>query len=129
MGPGEQALQRLTDSVMEFGVDPDQSRMLGILEAAYPLFQGDRLLESRYWRLWAIHQAAAGRTNQAVQEEEKAIHLGYPMGHLYNELGCLLFKENRLSESKEAFEEALRLKPNCTNAKVNLQNLSLLKPR
>lgn len=112
---------------MELGVDPDQSRMLAILEGAYPLFQGDHLLESRYWRLWAIHQAAAGRTDQAIQGEEKAIHLGYPMGHLYNELGCLLFKENRLAESKETFEEALRLKPDCSNAAVNLQNLSVPK--
>ncbi len=122
----DQSLEELTDSVMEFGVAPDQSRMLGVLEKAYPLFKGDRILESRYWRLWAIHQAATGRTDLASQGEEKAIRLGYPMAHLYNEWGCLLFKEGRLADSRNAFEEALRLKPNCTDAAVNLHNLSLL---
>ncbi len=121
----DRSLEALTDSVMEFGVDPDQSRMLGILERAYPFFKGDRILESRYWRLWAIHQAAAGRMDLAVQGEEKAVRLGYPMAHLYNEWGCLLFKEGRPADSRKAFGEALRLNPNCTNAAVNLHNLSL----
>ncbi len=64
-----------------------------------------------------------GHWDEAIGDEKKAILLGRPMAHLYNELGCVLFKEKRLAESRTAFEEALRLKPNCTDAVSNLKNL------
>jgi len=120
----DESFAELTRQVMELGVDPDQKAMLCLLDQAYPLFKGDPLLESRYWRIRAIHETAAGHLKQAIEDENKAISLGHPMAHLYNELGCLLFKEDRPVESKKAFEEALRLKPNCTNAFFNLENLS-----
>ena len=123
----DRSLSELTYEVMETGVNPDQGKMLGILDRAYPLFKGDRFLELRYWRIRAIHLAAANRLPEAVEDEEKAISLGFPMAHLYNELGCLLYKENRFVESRQAFQKALGLKPNCTNAAYNLANLSLLK--
>ncbi len=123
----DSSLGELTRLVMELGVDPDQGQMLDVMEKAYPLFQGDRLLESRFWRLMAIHQTAAGKWEEAARDEKKALVHGYPMAHLYNELGCILFMENRITESRRAFEKALRLKPNCTDAALNLQNLLGLK--
>ena len=118
------SLGEVTRLVMELGVDPDQSAMFAALDQAYPRVKGDRLLESRYWRIYALHQAAAGQPSQAVLDEEKAITLGYPMAHLENESGCLLFKQGRRAKAKEAFERALVLKPNCTNAAGNLANLA-----
>jgi tetratricopeptide (TPR) repeat protein len=120
----DQSLKDLTRLVMDLGVYPDQEPMLEVLKKAYPFFKGDRLLESRYWRIRAIHETVAGHLDEAIADDKKAIFLGYPMAHLYNELGCLLFKEKRINESKKAFEEALRLKPNCTDAYLNLQNLT-----
>jgi hypothetical protein len=120
----DQSLKDLTRLVMDLGVYPDQESMLEVLNKAYPFFKGDPLLESRYWRIMAIHQNAAGKQGEAIEDEKKAIALGYPMAHLYNELGCLLFEEKRMAESKKSFEEALLLKPNCTDAYSNLQNLN-----
>lgn len=120
----DQALDELTRQVMDLGVDPDQTQMLETLGKAYPLFKDDRLSESRYWRLWAIHEAAAGRWEEAITGEKKAMGLGYPMAHLQNELGCLLLKVGRLAESKATLRETLKLKPNYTDAIVNLQNLA-----
>jgi 4-amino-4-deoxy-L-arabinose transferase-like glycosyltransferase len=120
------SLSELTRLVMELGVDPDQRQMQEVLDKAYPFFKGDHLLESHFWRIRAIHSSAAGQVAQAVEDEKVAIRSGYPMAHLYNELGCLLYKENRLIESRKAFEEAACLKPNCTAAAVNLQNLIAL---
>lgn len=122
----DHSLKELTYLVMETGVDPDQSRMLGVLERAYPFFKGDPLLESRYWRIRAVHESAEPDISQAVEDEEKAIRLGRPMAHLYNEMGCLLFKEGKRALARKAFEETLRLKPNCTDAGENLNNLNLM---
>ena len=118
-----QSLKDLTRMVMDLGVYPNQGPMLEVLKKAYPFFKGTPLLESRYWRIAAIHESVAGKLDEAVEDEKKAITSGYPMAHLYNELGCLLFEEKRNSESKNTFEEALRLRPNCTDAYSNLQNL------
>src|SRR6185295_16854765 len=119
------SLKNMNFLVMEKGVTPDQTDMLGVLKKAYPFFKGDRLLESRFWRMKALHDSATQNINAALEDEEKAIRLGYPMAHLYNEKGCLLYEENRVAEAQKAFEEALRLRPNCTDAAVNLNNLLL----
>ena len=123
----DRSLGDLTRLIVDRGEDANQEPMLKILEKAHPCFKGDRLLESRFWRLYMLHQLAAGQLELAVEGEEKAVRQGYPMAHLENELGCLLYKDNRLVESRKAFEQALRLEPNCTDAAANLQNLSLLK--
>ncbi len=123
----DQSLKELNLLVMEQGVTPYQGGMLGVLEKSYPFFRGDPFLESRYWRIVALHDLAAGNTPQAIENEEKAASRGFPQAHLYNEMGCLLFKEGKKEESGEAFRKALRLKPNYTNAADNLQGLAALK--
>lgn len=119
------SLKELTRLVMEEGVNPDQGRMLRVLAEAYPNFKGDRFLESRYWRIMAMHHLAEGNRKEAIRDEEKAIERGYPMAHLYNEMGCLLFKEGHTAEAEKAFREALKRKLNLTDAASNLQNLLL----
>ncbi len=120
------ALKDLNYLVMEEGVNPDQTNMLAVLKKAYPYFEGDRLLESRFWRIKALHDNVAQNIDASLEDEEKAVQKGYPMAHLFNEKGCLLYKEKRVEEAKKAFEEALRLKPNCTDAAINLRNLLIL---
>jgi len=119
----DQSLRELTRMVMDLGVYPEQGPMLETLKEAHPFFKDDPLLESRYWRIAALHQGAVGNWDEAIEDEKKAILLGHPMAHLYNEMGCLLFEQKRTAEAQKAFEEALRLKPNCTDAYSNLQNL------
>ncbi len=121
----DQSLKELTRLIIELGVTPDQKLMKDVLEKAYPLFQGDPLLESRYWRAMAVHHLAEQNLNAAIEDERKAIRLGYPMAHLYNELGCLLSEQGKTAESRKAFENAIRLKPNCTNAGENLRKILL----
>jgi tetratricopeptide (TPR) repeat protein len=123
-----QSLAELDRLVMERGVDPDQGPMLGVLSRAYPNFKGDPLLESRYWRITALHHAAGGDFASAVSDESKAIRQGLPLAHLYNELGCLLFKEGDGAGARRAFQSALAARPNLTNALENLGNLSAVAP-
>jgi tetratricopeptide (TPR) repeat protein len=119
----DRALKELTYRVMQKGVTGEQAGMLAVLEKAYPLFEGDRLLGSRYWRIMALHRLAGGDRVGAIRDEQKAVERGYPMAHLYNEMGCLLFQEHRVKEAERAFRKALTLKPNCTNAASNLEGL------
>ena len=119
----DQSLKELTRLVMELGVDPDQSQMMAVLDWAYPSFKGDLFLESRYWRIRAFHHAAEGKIDEAVMAEQQGIEKGLPMAQLYNDMGCLLFKESKLPEARKAFEGAMRQRLNLTNAAENLRNL------
>ncbi len=123
----DHSLGEMTYEVMETGVNPDQNSMLDLLNRIYPLFRGDPFLESRYWRIRAVHAAAGQKIGEAEEDEFKAIHLGLPMSHLYNELGCLFFKDGKKEKARRAFEAAMSLKPNCTDAVENLKNLALIK--
>ena len=122
----DQSLEALTRLVMERGVDPDQGPMLDVLEKAYHQFEGDPLLESRYWRIKALHHVAEGKTEEAITDEGNAIKRGLPLAHLYNEMGCFLFKQNQTKEALAAFQSAVLQKKNYTDASVNLANLNLL---
>jgi tetratricopeptide (TPR) repeat protein len=121
----DQALAELTDQVMELGVDPDQRAMLGVLDKGYPLFHGDPLLESRFWRIRAIHLCAKNEYGQAIEDEQKAVQKGHPMAHLFNEMGCMLYKQGRWGEARKAFQMALKSKPNASDASKNLEVLIL----
>ena len=110
---------------MDLGVDPDQSQMMEVLQKAYSNFKNDLLLESRYWRIMALHHCAEGKLDEAAADYQKAIQRGGPQAHLYNELGCLWHLEKKNVEAEKAFEQALRLKPNLTGAAENLKNLLL----
>ncbi len=120
----DRSLNDLTYLVMELGLDPDQNQMLAVLDKAYPSFKGDPLLESRFWRIRALHELANDRTEEAILDEQKALERGAPMAHLYNEMGCLLFKEKNVAEAKKAFEKAIQCRPNCTDAAQNLKALT-----
>ncbi len=121
----DQSLSPLTYLVMDLGVDPDQSQMMEVLQKAYSNFKNDLLLESRYWRIMALHHCAEGKLDEAAADYQKAIQRGGPQAHLYNELGCLWHLEKKNVEAEKAFEQALRLKPNLTGAAENLKNLLL----
>jgi tetratricopeptide (TPR) repeat protein len=121
----DQSLMDLTDEILERGVDPHQEKMLQTLQAAYPFFQGDPFLESSYWRIAALHEAAGGRLPQAVEDEQRAIDRGYPLADFYNELGGLYVREGDMVSAEQSYKKALGLVPNHTNAGMNLGLVSI----
>jgi len=120
------ALNELTYQVMENGVDPVQGPMLRVLDQAYPLFRGDLLLESRYWRIRALHDLAGGDRPVAIQDYRYALSKGLPQAELYDELGKLEWKAGNAKEAEGAFQGALACRPNLTDAALNLQALENL---
>jgi hypothetical protein len=125
----DRALNELTYQVMQTGVNPDQSVMLRLLDQAYPLFQGDPLLESRYWRIRALHHLADNNLAGAIADYQNALTKGVPQAHLYDELGKLEWKEGKAKESERNFKAALACRPNLTDAAQNLQALETLKEK
>jgi hypothetical protein len=119
----DRALDPLVDQVLERGVDPDQTAMLHDLQGDYPDFRGDPFLEPFFWRLSAIHEAAAGRYAQAVDDETKALQKAPAQADLFNERGCLRIKTGDLSGAKKDFALAVQCRPDYTNALENLRAL------
>ena len=108
---------------MQLGVDPDQSAMLKTLRQAYPAFEKDPFLRSVFWRISAIHYAAAGDFQEAVRDETLALQWGFPQAELFNERGCLRLKLGDLKSAANDFQLALKTAPNYTNALANLNSL------
>jgi tetratricopeptide (TPR) repeat protein len=115
------SLREVTYSMMEKGVDPNQGPLLKNLEKVYPFFQGDPLLESRYWRIRAVHHLVGGQDTEALGDYQKAIQKGLPQAHLYDEMGKLQWKMGRREEAKKSFEEAVSSRLNLTDAAQNIQ--------
>lgn len=124
----DRALAPLVDRVMEAGVDPDQGAMLKTLRDAYPSFQGDPYLESVFWRIVAIHQAAAGHWRQAVADETQALQKGFPQAEIYNERGLLKLKTSDFQGARKDFIHAMECRPNHTDAELNLKFLASQPP-
>jgi hypothetical protein len=81
----------------------------------YPLVKGDPFLESCFgewvtqFHWGADHQANILLMKHALQE-------GYHCAHLYYKLGQFLYLDNRLSEAKKAFQQAVMCPINETDA-------------
>ena len=123
----DQALRQLTYLVMQAGVTPEQGPMLRVLERTYPLFQEDPLLESRYWRIRALHDLAGNNLKDAMKDYQNALVKGLPLAHLYDELGKLEWKAGKASDAEKYFKAALACRLNLTDAAQNLQTLETLK--
>lgn len=117
------SLKEVTYLMMEKGVDPVQAPLMENLEKVYPLFQGDPLLESRYWRIRALHYLAANQAAESLAAYQRAIQKGLPQAEIYDEMGKLLWKMRRWEEARKCFEAALSCKLNLTDAAQNLQAL------
>lgn len=81
-------------------------------------------MESRYWRILALHHLAEGKPEEALEAEEKALEKGLPLAHLFNERGKLLYQKGRSREAIESFQKAVGSKPDLTDAARNLRDLS-----
>ena len=93
------------------------------LESLYPLFQGDRFLESCFWEKVAENEYGDRNYAGQINALDKAIERGCPTAHLYNDLGALFLRRSRLPEAREAFQKALGCSPNYTSAAAGLRAL------
>ncbi len=123
------SLNVITYQVMQNGVDPSQGPTLHVLDQAYPLFQSDPLLESRYWRIRALHDLAGNNLERAISDYQNALAKGRPQAELYDELGKLEWKAGKAKEAENAFKSALACRPNLTDAAQNLQALEIFKKK
>jgi tetratricopeptide (TPR) repeat protein len=75
----------------------------------------DKLLQNCYWeRLSDFYYLRGFETHYNVQLDalKHAVADGYPVPHLYYDLGCLLLRGRNYSESRKALEKALHDDPN-----------------
>jgi hypothetical protein len=93
------------------------------LYSLYPLFEGDRFLESCFWEKIAENEYGDRNYEGQIGAFKQAIEKGYPMAHLYNDLGALFFRHGRLLAAGDAFKKALKCNPNYTSAATGLQAL------
>jgi arylsulfatase A-like enzyme/Flp pilus assembly protein TadD len=74
------------------------------------------------WHEAAVSLAAAGKLDEAVRAERRAIALGPTLPELHNHLGILLERGGALPAALEAFMAATRLDPNNARAWNNQAN-------
>jgi hypothetical protein len=90
------------------------------LYSLYPLFEGDRFLESCFWEKIAENEYGDRNYGGQIDALKQAIEKGYPTAHLYNDLGALFLRRSRFQEAHETFEKALKCNPNYTSAAAGL---------
>ncbi len=86
------------------------------LEQLYPLFKGDRFLESCYWEKQAQCAFMAKQYPEMIKPLQKALLLGIPEAHLYNRLGVVCLATGDFRTAQWALGRALQFKDNQTSA-------------
>jgi tetratricopeptide (TPR) repeat protein len=77
-------------------------------------------LESIYLRLgW--EKSDTGKFSEAMAEYQRALTLNPKSAEAYNYIGSLFYKQRRYDDAIEAFKTALRLKPQFSDAALNLK--------
>lgn len=92
------------------------------LVEGFSLVKNDRFLLS-CWSEWFTQFAWDVRYPQKIALLQEAIKHGYPVAHLYLELGEFYYLTNHLSEAKTAFEKAARYIPGQTDAEDWLREI------
>jgi hypothetical protein len=98
--------------------------VLESLEKLYPLFKGDRFLESCFWEKIAENQYGDRNYEAQIAALQQALKRGYPTAHLYNNLGALLLRRSHFAEAKKAFLQAVHSPFNHTSAAAGLNALA-----
>lgn len=102
------------------------------LETLYPLFEGDRFLETCYWGKLAdlsFKSNILGKNKKALSPPspraclQQALRLGYPAAHLYQRLGLLEWMSGNKARAELDFKKAIRAPLNMTTAVDDLKQL------
>ncbi len=98
-----------------------------LIEQPPSILQGDRFLESCYWRrraqFYYDHNYAVHYQDQ-LDALKQAVAEGYPTSDLDYQLGSLLLRKKEWRDSRAAFEAALRLNPGDPDVKSALNLLT-----
>ncbi len=105
---------------MPYGqLDPNISKMLLQCRSS---INNDSFLESSLDEKQFIYDMSNHDTVNALKDMQRALTLGYPAAHIYNDLGVLWFTLGDYSNARESFKAALRAPLNHTQAALNLNH-------
>jgi hypothetical protein len=93
------------------------------LYAQYPIFHGDRFLESVFWDKVAYFEEYQNKIPEAVVALKNAAKDGYATAQFYSELGDLFAFNGYKKEAEGYFEKAIRCPVNRTTAVEKLKQL------
>jgi hypothetical protein len=111
---------------MEFISQQSVDLILKDLYAHYPVFRGDRFLESVFWEKVAFYEEFQMKIPEAVAALKNGIKDGYDAAQFYNKLGVLFALFANKEEAKGCFEKALNCPVNRTTAAENLKRLETM---
>jgi hypothetical protein len=93
---------------------------------AEQFIKGDRFLESIFYEKLAYFQRTNSDRRLLIALIKNAVQKGYPSAHLLVTEGLLWRAEGNYPEAEKAFKKVMRSRLNLTDAKKNLEILSLL---
>jgi hypothetical protein len=103
--------------------DLDTNSNIKDLYAHYPIFHGDRFLESVFWEKVAYYEKYQNKIPEAVAALKNAAKDGYASAQFYNELGDLYAYSGYKKEAAGYFEKAIACPVNRTTAAEHLKEL------
>jgi Flp pilus assembly protein TadD len=109
---------------MPYGqLNPNISKMLIQCRSS---INGDPFLESLLDEKLFIYDMSNHDALQALKDMQRALTLGFPAAHLYNNLGVLWFTLGNYANARESFKAALHAPLNHTQAALNLSRTPAL---
>jgi tetratricopeptide (TPR) repeat protein len=121
----DDAFKRNNWIFMESISDP-ADKGLKDLYAQYPVFHGDRFLESVFWDKVAFYEEYRADIPAAIAALENGEKDGFPSAQLFEETGELFGYLGKKEEAGEYFEKAIDCPVNRTTAAENIKNLKLI---
>jgi hypothetical protein len=118
----DDVLNQNNEDFIESTSQPSAVALKG-LYAHYPVFQGDRFLESVFWDKVAFYEVFQKSMPEAVAALKKGITAGYPSAQFFNELGDLFAYFGYKKEAEDYFKKAIKCPVNRTTAVEHLKHL------
>jgi len=118
----EPVFHQLAENTYRLPQDETGERLVGPLMRGYPLVQGDRFLESAFWEAVYFSHCGDKKFQDAFRDLLMIFHNGYPAAHIYNEMGALLYSRGDLKNARTAFQKAVLLGGDHTEAPENLKD-------
>lgn len=122
----DQVFNQNNEIYMEFISQQSVDSILKDLYAHYPVFRGDRFLESVFWEKVAFYEEFQMKIPEAVAALKNGTKDGYDAAQFYNKLGVLFTLFANKEEAKSYFEKALKCQVNRTTAAENLKRLETM---
>lgn len=125
----DQALEPQTSATLHLSFHQSQDEILKTLYQDRSMTKGDPFLESCLDEKIYFHEMSESHPLQALQALRRALTLGYPAAHLYNDLGVLWFTLGDNAKARQCFLEAIGSPVNHSTAAFNLSRVPLNNPK